>query len=102
MLFTLFLAASLPLPGRDLPLDKIKLPPGFTISLYADNVPGAARMALGPDGTLFVGTRAEGKVYALARPKPTATGLTSSSRSPPASTCPTAWPSATARCTWPR
>jgi len=51
-------------PGRDLPLDKIKLPPGFTISLYADNVPGARSMALSPDGTLFVGSRGS-SIYAL-------------------------------------
>src|SRR3989338_11403448 len=50
--------------ARDLPLDLIKLPPGFKISLYADNVPGARSMALSPNGTLFVGTRGSW-VYAL-------------------------------------
>lgn len=50
--------------GRDLPLDNIRLPPGFVISLYAEQVPGARSMALAPDGTLFVGTRGD-KVYAL-------------------------------------
>jgi glucose/arabinose dehydrogenase len=50
--------------ARDLPLSKIKLPPGFKISLYADDVPGARSMTLAPDGTLFVGTRGD-KVYAL-------------------------------------
>ena len=43
---------------------KLKLPPGFSIALYADNVPGARSMALGSDGTVFVGTpRAD--VYAV-------------------------------------
>ena len=60
----LLLAASLNACARDLPLDKIKLPPGFAISLYAGDVPGARSMALSPDGTLFVGTRGD-KVYAL-------------------------------------
>ncbi|HEX5338589.1 MAG TPA: PQQ-dependent sugar dehydrogenase [Gallionella sp.] len=60
----LLLAASRHVIGSELPLDKIKLPPGFKISLYADNVPGARSMALSPDGTLFVGTRGK-KVYAL-------------------------------------
>lgn len=46
-------------------LDKIKLAKGFTISLYAENVPNARTMALGKDGTLFVGTLHEGRVYAL-------------------------------------
>ncbi len=40
-------------------LSKLKLPPGFSIALYADNVPGARSMALGSDGTVFVGTRAQ-------------------------------------------
>lgn len=45
-------------------LDKIKLPPGFHISIYADNLPAARQLALGNDGTVFVGTRRD-KVYAL-------------------------------------
>lgn len=43
----------------------IRLPAGFRIDLYADRVPGARSMALGAAGTLFVGTRDEGAVYAL-------------------------------------
>jgi len=62
--FILLITASLAASARDLPLDTIKLPPGFTISLYADDVPGARSMALSPDGTLFVGTRGS-RVYAL-------------------------------------
>jgi glucose/arabinose dehydrogenase len=46
-------------------LDTIKLPPGFSISLYASNVPNARSMALSPRGILFVGTRTEGNVYAI-------------------------------------
>ncbi|MFQ6672095.1 MAG: PQQ-dependent sugar dehydrogenase [Candidatus Tectimicrobiota bacterium] len=52
--------------GADrLPLETIKLPPGFSISLYARHVPGARSMTLSPGGTLFVGTRTAGKVYAV-------------------------------------
>lgn len=51
--------------GRGLPLSTITLPPGFSIDLYAENVPGARSMTLGAKGTLFVGTRSEGKVYAV-------------------------------------
>jgi glucose/arabinose dehydrogenase len=43
----------------------LRVPPGFTIQSYADDVPGARSLALSPSGTLFVGTRREGKVYAL-------------------------------------
>ncbi|MFQ5661017.1 MAG: PQQ-dependent sugar dehydrogenase [Gammaproteobacteria bacterium] len=52
-------------------LDKIKLPPGFKISMYAEHVTGARSMSLSPDGTLFVGTFGQwgkgpyGKVYAI-------------------------------------
>jgi glucose/arabinose dehydrogenase len=44
---------------------EIRLPPGFSLSVYASNVPGARSMALGAKGTLFVGTRDAGKVYAV-------------------------------------
>lgn len=77
--YTLILSASLLLsscgkinpPGprlfksSDLPLEDIKLPEGFEIELFAAGVKNARSMALSPKGTLFVGTRGEGKVYAL-------------------------------------
>ena len=43
-------------------LGDIKLPPGFVISVYAE-VPFARSMALGADGTVYVGTRKDDKVY---------------------------------------
>ncbi len=43
----------------------IQLPPGFKIEIYSDNVPGARSMTLSPNGTLFVGTRNAGRVYAV-------------------------------------
>src|SRR5262245_10644524 len=50
--------------ARDrLPLEKIRLPRGFTIELWSGDVPGARSMSLAPNGVLFVGTRDEGKVY---------------------------------------
>ena len=48
-----------------LPLGKIMLPPGFRIEVYAGDVPNARQMALSPNGTLFVGTRDAGNVYAV-------------------------------------
>jgi glucose/arabinose dehydrogenase len=45
-------------------LDKIKLPPGFTISVYAE-VPSARSMALSPSGIVYVGNRDGNKVYAI-------------------------------------
>lgn len=48
-----------------LPLDQIQLPPGFSITVYAGDVANARSMALAPGGTLFVGSRDAGNVYAL-------------------------------------
>ena len=64
-LLLLLLVASLPALAGDLPLGDIRLPPGFSIGVFADKLPGARSMAMGANGTLFVGTRGEGKVYAL-------------------------------------
>jgi glucose/arabinose dehydrogenase len=50
---------------RRLPLDTIKLPPGFEIRVFAAHVPNARSMSLSPQGTLFVGTRRVGNVYAI-------------------------------------
>jgi len=61
------LTASAASAVRHLPLDRIKVPPGFRIDVYADEVPEARSMALSPSGTVFVGTRG-GEVYALANP----------------------------------
>jgi glucose/arabinose dehydrogenase len=44
---------------------KLELPEGFVAEVYAADVDGARSLALGDDGTVYVGTRAEGKVYAL-------------------------------------
>jgi len=43
----------------------VKLPPGFTIEVFAHDLNGARSLSLGPHGLLFVGTRGAGKVYAL-------------------------------------
>ncbi len=45
-------------------LDKIKLPDGFKISVYAE-VPNARSMTQGTKGTLFVGNKDKGNVYAV-------------------------------------
>ncbi|HEX8750799.1 MAG TPA: PQQ-dependent sugar dehydrogenase [Nitrospira sp.] len=43
----------------------LKLPPGFSITPYTSDVKNARGMALGEKGTLFVGSRREGRVYAV-------------------------------------
>lgn len=47
-----------------LDVGQLQLPPGFHIAIYAENLPDARQMALGERGTLFVGSRTAGRVYA--------------------------------------
>ena len=49
----------------NLSLNKLILPEGFTIQLYADEVENARSMTMSPNKTLFVGNRDGDKVYAL-------------------------------------
>ena len=60
-----FAAPPQPPPPSDPRLTRIELPEGFHIRIYAEGVTGARSMSLSPDGTLFVGTRPSGRVYAL-------------------------------------
>jgi glucose/arabinose dehydrogenase len=50
-------------PGE--PVEGITVPEGFTIRWFAADVPGARSLALGSSGTIFVGTRRPGRVYAV-------------------------------------
>ncbi|MEP2671509.1 MAG: sorbosone dehydrogenase family protein [Cyclobacteriaceae bacterium] len=50
--------------SAQLPLNTIQLPPGFSISVYAE-VDNARSMVMSPSGTLFVGNRKEDQVYAV-------------------------------------
>ena len=52
-------------PASDLKLDKLKLPPGFKIEVWADGVPDARSLALGAKGTVFVSNRVQASVYAI-------------------------------------
>lgn len=66
-IFLIILAVtfSLPIFAENPKINQIKLPKGFKITIYADNVPNAREMALAENGVIFVGTRSEGKVYAV-------------------------------------
>lgn len=65
--FFMFLFSSLTVSTAmaEIRLDTIKLPAGFSINTYAQKVEGARSLALGPAGIVFVGSRSQGKVYAL-------------------------------------
>ena len=51
--------------GEEDYLSKIQLPEGFQIEVYAEGIVNARSMCLSLSGTLYVGTRGEGSVYAL-------------------------------------
>ncbi len=69
-------------PVEKLPLDKIKLPAGFKAEVWSHGHPGGRTMVMGDKGTMFMGTRVIGRVYAITNKdgkrevKTTATGLT--------------------------
>jgi glucose/arabinose dehydrogenase len=50
--------------SKTLPLEKIKLPAGFSIDIYAE-VENAREMALSSSGVVYVGNKDKGNVYAL-------------------------------------
>jgi glucose/arabinose dehydrogenase len=65
LVFSVTVLTSSSCVSQEIQLDKIKLPPRFEISVYASHVPGARSMTLGTKGTLFVGSREAGRVYAV-------------------------------------
>lgn len=46
-------------------LKQLHAPAGFSISIFADDLPNARSLALGDNGLVFVGTGTEGSVYAV-------------------------------------
>jgi glucose/arabinose dehydrogenase len=54
-----------PRAAKDMPVDKVKLPARFTMEVWAEGLHNARTMAWGSKGTLFVGTRIPGSVYAV-------------------------------------
>ena len=48
-----------PAPGR------LRVPPGFVVELVTDRLANARQLQLGAGGTLFAGTRSDGRVWAL-------------------------------------
>jgi len=60
-----YLTPFLPVPAGAGITGQLQLPAGFRIHIYVDELPGARSLALSPGGILFVGTRAEGRVYAV-------------------------------------
>lgn len=49
----------------DIPVDRLKLPPGFSAEVWSHGHPAGRTMVRGDDGTVFMGTRQIGRVYAI-------------------------------------
>jgi glucose/arabinose dehydrogenase len=64
-LFALLLGLPISSAARSVDLDTLTLPAGFKIAVYSENVPNARELALGANGTVFVGSRDAGRIYAL-------------------------------------
>src|SRR5688572_32652034 len=51
-------------PASEIPVNKLKVPAGFKVELWASGLPGGRAMALSSDGKkVYVGTRVIGRVY---------------------------------------
>src|SRR5207244_11616832 len=52
-------------PAKDLPVDKLKVPAGFKVEVWAEGIPEARSLTLGEKGTVFVSNRNAKSVYAV-------------------------------------
>ena len=52
-------------PVDKLPVNQLKLPPGFKAEVWAHGMSGVRMMTRGTSGTVFAGTRIIGRVYAI-------------------------------------
>jgi glucose/arabinose dehydrogenase len=52
-------------PVDKLPVSKVKLPSGFKADIWSSGHPGGRTMVMGPKGTVFMGSRIIGRVYAI-------------------------------------
>src|SRR3981189_120613 len=52
-------------PASELPIDKLTVPAGFKVEVWADGIPEARSLALGDKGTVFGSNRLAKNVYAL-------------------------------------
>ena len=51
--------------AADIPISKLKLPPGFKAEIWASGMPGARAIVQGDNGKYYVGTRGIGRVYEI-------------------------------------
>ena len=49
--------------ASQIPIDKLRMPAGFKVEIWATGLPGGRAMVRGDDGKIYVGTRGIGRVY---------------------------------------
>ena len=69
LLLTILLLASAQAEKTPFDLKQLKLPDGFHIAVFADNIDSARMLTFSPGGVLLVSESGEGKVVALPDPK---------------------------------
>lgn len=52
-------------PASEIPIDKLKLPPGFKAEIWSTGTPGIRAMSRGDSGKIYAGTRPLGRVYEI-------------------------------------
>lgn len=52
-------------PASEIPIDKLKLPPGFKVEIWSTGTPGIRAMSRGESGKIYAGTRPLGRVYEI-------------------------------------
>lgn len=57
----------IPAAADKLPTAQLKVPKGFNIEVYASGIPNARSLRVGDEGTVFVGNRFIGKVFAVVK-----------------------------------
>lgn len=52
-------------PLEEIPVERLRLPAGFEAEVWSHGHPGGRTMVMGDKGTIFMGTRGLGRVYAI-------------------------------------
>lgn len=52
-------------PTSEIPIDKLRLPPGFKAEIWSTGTPGIRAMSRGDSGKIYAGTRGLGRVYEI-------------------------------------
>jgi glucose/arabinose dehydrogenase len=52
-------------PVSEIPVDKLKVPRGFKVEIWASGMPGVRMMTRGAQGTVWAGSRGIGRVYEI-------------------------------------